>query len=92
MIWVELDRYNTTGSVHQRVTTVSGSNTQLTTLESERPHYGGGWFVRDDIHEWLSARVGFYRLVWNEIKDNHWHVGIEDPRIAVLFKLTWCGN
>lgn len=92
MIWVELDRYTSVGCANLRLTTVHGYTGQLAKLESERPHYGGGWFVRDDIHEWLMTRVSYYRLVWNEIKVNHWHVGIEDPGIAVLFKLTWCGN
>jgi hypothetical protein len=91
MIWVEIDRYEPkNGCVGGRLTTIALSGNSR--IERERPHYGGGWFVRDDIHEWLMSMTEYYRLVWNEIKENSWHVGVEDPKVAMLFKLTWIGN
>ena len=86
MIWVPIDHYVDGKAVHGNLAFVFDMNRQMA---QNRPGYGGGWFLRNGPHNWLEERNVDYQLVWCTIKHDWWHVGIEDPDIAMLFKLTW---
>jgi hypothetical protein len=61
---------------------------------------GGNQFIRlnDDIAYWLACRVDGYRLYNEQTKKDDFHhtgegvdVWIDDPKVAMLFKLTYGG-
>jgi len=82
MIWVAIDSYDAGYAI-------KGLMIDEQHASGQRPGYGGGWVIRDDVHEWLTSRTDSYQLVWSEIKHGFWHVGLEDSNMAMLFKLTW---
>jgi len=87
-IWISIDTYDCGRSV--RGLMVDPETIDADSEKLKRPTYHQhGWVVCDLIHEWLAARVSDYQLGWSNIEAGHWHVGIEDPDVALLFKLTW---
>jgi len=82
MIWVAIDHYDAGQAVRNLVVDEH-------IVGGKRPGYGGGWVLRDSVHYWLMRRVQTYELTWSHVKHGYWHVGIEDPDVATLFKLTW---
>jgi hypothetical protein len=67
--------------------------------------YSNGWWLRDEVSEWLWANVGsgsscgghrdgdvwWWTYVWDE-KPTQNAIVFTDPNAALLFKLTWGGN
>jgi hypothetical protein len=82
MIWIEVDEYVQGRALRGNVETTACGN---------RPNYGGGWFLKDELHEWLMVRIPTYQLVWDKMRSGFWHIGVQDSSVAILFKLTFGG-
>lgn len=81
MIWLKIDYYSageaTWGNLHTEST------------NSPKPGGRSGWVLKDPIHLWLMDRTHTYEIEWSTIEHSYWHIGIEDKKIAMLFKLIW---
>lgn len=65
----------------------------------DRPHYGGGWALRRDLHEWLVEHGIEYKFHWARSfpktppKGNVWEIEVLNPEgrddDILLFKLKF---
>lgn len=73
-------------------------------FENDEP-YASGWFIRDEVMEWLLANVGsgYQCGGWSPGQSWQWNyryegmpvnsvICFDDPSAALMFKLTWGGH